>query len=85
MERLSSNPSTNIDPACGMKVEPGKTRLVSVYHGNSKWFCAEGCRETFETNPQKYLDAKIKKQKGIWGRYLDRLNRATKSKLLKCH
>ncbi|NIM96516.1 MAG: YHS domain-containing protein, partial [candidate division Zixibacteria bacterium] len=29
-----------IDPVCGMKVVPGKTKLVSLYQGHSYWFCA---------------------------------------------
>lgn len=74
-----------IDPVCGMTVAPGTTRLVSNYQGHSYWFCSEGCRGSFETNPTKYLKTKSPKRKGIWGRYLERLNRATNGKPLKCH
>ena len=73
----------DIDPVCGMSVVPGDTKLVSIYNGNSYWFCAKACRNAFESNPEKYL--KPKKRKGIWGRYLDRLNRATEGKCIKCH
>ena len=34
--------SKAVDPVCGMDVEPGKTKLVSVYKDHSYWFCAEG-------------------------------------------
>ena len=74
-----------IDPVCGMKVSPGRTRLVAIYQGRSYWFCAKECREAFEANPKKYLETKPFKRKGLWGRYLDRLNRATEGKPLKCH
>jgi YHS domain-containing protein len=85
MERVATSNETILDPVCGMAVIPGKTRLVSVYKGSSYWFCAEGCRSAFESNPEKYFDTKTTKRKGIWGRYLERLNRATGGKPLKCH
>jgi Cu+-exporting ATPase len=65
-----------IDPVCGMEVVPGRTRLVAIYQGHSYWFCARGCREAFEKNPQKYLEAKRPKRKGWFGRYLERLSKA---------
>ena len=74
-----------IDPVCGMEVVPGTTRLVTIYQGHSYWFCAENCRDAFETNPRKYLETKMKKRKGLWGRYLALLNRATAGQPLKCH
>jgi YHS domain-containing protein len=62
-----------IDPVCGMDVEPGKTKLVSVYQGRSYWFCAETCRRAFEANPNKYLESKPDKKKGWFRRYLERM------------
>jgi len=82
--------NTAIDPVCGMKVIPGKTKLVSVYRGHSYWFCAQGCREAFEAHPQKYLDTTPPKRKGWLGRFLDRLGRANEEEFGKggprcCH
>ena len=85
MERLATSNETILDPVCGMAVKPGKTRLVSLYQGSSYWFCAEGCRSAFERNPKKYLKSKTTKRKGIWGRYLARLTRATGGAPMKCH
>jgi YHS domain-containing protein len=85
MENMANAMTTHVDPVCGMQVDPGKTRLVANYQGHSYWFCNEGCRDTFERNPEKYLEPKCKKRKGIWGRYLDRLNRATNGQAMKCH
>jgi YHS domain-containing protein len=76
MARLEAT-ATTIDPVCGMEVEPGATKLVSIYQGHSYWFCAEACRETFERNPEKYLGPK--KPKGWIGRYLERLTKANQS------
>jgi YHS domain-containing protein len=77
------------DPVCGMDVEPGRTRLVAIYQGHSYWFCANACREAFEKNPQKYLEAKPPKRKGWFGRYLERLGKANEAQFGKkgprCH
>jgi YHS domain-containing protein len=78
-----------VDPVCGMTVEPGKTKLVSVYRGESYWFCAEGCRRAFEKNPDQYLAAKASKKKGWFGRFLERMAKANEKEFgcagPKCH
>ncbi len=56
-----------IDPVCGMAVE-AKTDLTVEHQGKTYAFCAEGCREAFEKNPEKYA-----RPKGFFRRYLDRL------------
>ena len=76
---------TIIDPVCGMDVALGKAPFVVHYQGTGYYFCAEACRHTFEKDPDKYLGCSPVKRKGIWGRYLDRLNKATGGKSLKCH
>ena len=76
-----------VDPVCGMKVSPGESKRVAVYQGHSYWFCAEGCRAAFESNPEKYLEPK--KCKGWFGRYMDRLRKANEQQFgasgSKCH
>ncbi len=74
-----------IDPVCGMAVAPGKTAIITTIKGQTYYFCAEGCRKAFEQNPQKYLDPGPPKRKGVWGRYLDRLEKSTGGKCMKCH
>lgn len=73
------------DPVCGMSVDPDMTEYVSRYQGNDFHFCAEACLKAFEKNPDTYLKGKQMKRKGFWKRYLDRLNRRTEGKALKCH
>jgi len=85
MEKTETADSPYVDPVCGMEVDPGSTSLVANFKGHSYWFCNEACRKTFEMNPSKFLKPKSTKRKGIWGRYLDRLNRSTDGKPLKCH
>lgn len=87
MERLTPTKKKKviIDPVCGMNVPHRKTDIVANYQGGIYHFCAEACRRSFEKNPQKYLECKTTKRKGWWGRYLERLERATGNKPLKCH
>ncbi|MBW1715409.1 MAG: YHS domain-containing protein [Deltaproteobacteria bacterium] len=68
-----------IDAVCGMRVEPGKTRVVSNHQGHTYWFCSEACREAFDKKPEKYLRPKKVRHKwpaGRWGRYLERMAKA---------
>ncbi len=74
-----------IDPVCGMAVIAGTTDIVTTIKGQTYYFCAEGCRKAFEENRKKFLDPKPLKRKGIWGRYMDRLQKATGGKAQKCH
>jgi len=74
-----------IDPVCFMKVSPDKRDFMLTYKMRTYYFCAEGCRKAFEANPDKYLEPKPTKRKGWWGRYLERLNKATGGKSQKCH
>ncbi len=71
-----------IDPVCGMTVDPD-TAAAKIFHkGVQIYFCAEGCKQAFEANPDKF---KAKKRKGFWQRYLDRLNKATGGQAPACH
>jgi Cu+-exporting ATPase len=74
-----------IDPVCGMTVVAGQTDILTTTIGQTYHFCAEGCRKAFEKNPQKFLEPKSQKRKGIWGRYMDRLHKTTGGKAQKCH
>ena len=74
-----------IDPVCGMALPAGMPHVLTTINGQTYYFCAEGCRKAFEANPQNFLDPKPQKRKGIWGRYMDRLQKATGGKAQKCH
>jgi len=73
-----------IDPVCCMKVNKKSEDLAFTYKFRTYYFCAESCRRAFETDPEHYLNQKPKR-KGLWGRYLKRLERATGGKSLNCH
>jgi len=74
-----------IDPVCGMTVAPGETEILTSIGGETYYFCAEECRKSFEKNPKKFLNPKLKKKKGFWDRYLDRLEKASRGRSMKCH
>lgn len=44
-----------IDPVCGMTVLAQKSNRPFEYEGNTFYFCAPGCRTSFEKNPTSFL------------------------------
>jgi Cu+-exporting ATPase len=50
-----SEESTAIDPVCGMSVERASAEYQSVHDGRTYYFCAKGCKESFDKDPGKYL------------------------------
>ena len=44
-----------IDPVCGMTVDEQKPAATAVYNGTTYYFCAPGCKRTFEANPDSIL------------------------------
>ena len=52
---LSANPGPEIDPVCGMTVDPATAEWKTDYKGKTYFFCAGSCRTKFIANPKKYL------------------------------
>ena len=44
-----------IDPVCLMEVEEATAKWTSEYKGKTYYFCAPGCKFSFEEDPEKYL------------------------------
>lgn len=44
-----------IDPVCGMDVTPETAADKSEYKGVTYYFCAPGCKRSFDKDPEKYL------------------------------
>jgi xanthine dehydrogenase accessory factor len=42
------------DPICGMTVDTAKARHKMQFHGQWFYFCCAGCKDTFESAPEKY-------------------------------
>lgn len=43
------------DPVCGMTVDRFKTRFRSAYGGRTHFFCGQGCKTSFDADPERYL------------------------------
>ncbi len=50
--------SGEIDPVCGMTVQPATAAGSHVYEGKTYYFCCQGCLTKFQSDPVKYLKAK---------------------------
>ncbi len=48
--------NTQIDPVCGMEVDEQSASGKSIFQGQEYYFCSTGCKQTFENNPQQYVD-----------------------------
>lgn len=48
-----------LDPVCGMKVDPSKAELYAVHKGKKYYFCNSNCRNSFVSDPEKYLSKTI--------------------------
>jgi YHS domain-containing protein len=44
-----------IDPVCGMTVDETKAPATAVFEGKTYYFCAPGCKRTFEADPAGVL------------------------------
>lgn len=44
-----------IDPVCHMQVEEATAKWTSEYKGQTYYFCAPGCKASFDKDPEKYL------------------------------
>lgn len=42
-------------PVCGMEVQPESAKAEYEYKGITYYFCAKGCKNAFENNPEEYL------------------------------
>jgi YHS domain-containing protein len=46
--------SMAVDPVCGMDVDPATAAAIRSYEGRNYFFCATGCAETFDAQPNRY-------------------------------
>src|SRR2546427_3922643 len=44
-----------IDPVCGMTVDEQTAPATAVHNGTTYYFCAPGCKRTFEKDPDAVL------------------------------
>jgi Cu+-exporting ATPase len=65
LRRWTPRPAANprevpmaVDPVCKMSVEPAKAAAQSTYKGQTYYFCAVGCKQKFDREPERYLGQK---------------------------
>jgi YHS domain-containing protein len=46
-----------IDPICGMTVEIATAHFTTEHNGKTYYFCAAGCKRSFDKEPGKYVQA----------------------------
>ena len=44
-----------IDPICKMEVDESTAKWKSEYKGKTYYFCALGCKRTFDIEPEKHI------------------------------
>jgi len=44
------------DPVCKISVEESSAAATSEYKSETYYFCAAGCEETFEKEPEKHVE-----------------------------
>ncbi len=49
---------TQIDPVCGMSVDPARAAGSVEHAGKTYWFCGKSCVARFQAEPEKYLRPK---------------------------
>ncbi len=45
-----------VDPVCGMKVDPQASKPTHAYRGHTYHFCSAGCQMKFAGDPERYLN-----------------------------
>lgn len=43
------------DLVCGMEVDEKSAKFKTEHMGKTYYFCAPGCKKTFDSNPQKFI------------------------------
>lgn len=63
------------DPVCGMQVQPDRAAATSEHKGHPYYFCAVGCKQKFDADPDKYLGGATEptkpeavEKKGFWAK-----------------
>jgi xanthine dehydrogenase accessory factor len=50
-------PKYYINPVCGVPIDMNNPKYVIDYKGEKVYFCCDGCKVKFESNPEKYMSS----------------------------
>ncbi len=48
-----------VDPICRMSVDEKTAKWKSEVRGKTYYFCAPGCKATFDKSPEKYIGGEV--------------------------
>ena len=51
--------TVQLDPVCGMKVDPATAKGAVDHRGTRYYFCSEKCVAKFRADPEKYLAPRV--------------------------
>lgn len=51
------------DPVCKMDINKQDAAGEAQYKGDTYYFCSEECKETFDKQPEKYMQQEQQRQK----------------------
>src|SRR5450432_1542494 len=54
----SSAPASEVDPVCGMTVDPGRAAGKAEHQGRTYYFCGASCLKNFQSDPGMFTDGK---------------------------
>ena len=63
------------DIVCGMEIDENHAAAISKYKDLTFYFCAEGCKNSFDGEPEKYI-----KKLGWWKMFLLKLGEASRKR-----
>ena len=58
VEKIKRRDAMAKDPVCGMEVNEKDASATAEYKGQTYYFCCEGCKRSFERDPDKYIGGK---------------------------
>jgi YHS domain-containing protein len=73
------------DPVCGRPLDPKAKNLSTVFDRQAYYFCSRDCLERFNRDRERFVRGPRRGLKGVWSRYLDRVQKATEGKPPCCH
>lgn len=53
-DEIATLPNYYINPVCGVPVDMNNPKHIIEYNGEKVYFCCDGCKVTFEADPEKY-------------------------------
>ena len=52
----AGKPAFYINPVCGVPIDINNPKHIIDYYGEKVYFCCDGCKVKFETDPEKYMN-----------------------------